>query len=91
MYRIPEKTSPLAKYLILLFLATPFIIGIGYCIKTCLTETFHPIKNQSYKIESIPCYDSVGNVYIYEKIYNHLPTQKDSSDFEKEGLRIKIN
>jgi len=56
-----------------------------------LTETFHPIKNQSYKIESIPCYDSVGNVYIYEKIYNHLPTQKDSADFEKEGLRIKIN
>jgi hypothetical protein len=88
MYGIPEKSSPISRALILLFLATPFIIGIGYCIALYREDT-PPAKKQSYTIESIPCYDSVGNVYISRQTYDHLPTQKDTADFEKEGLRIK--
>jgi hypothetical protein len=88
MYGIPEKSSPIAKMIIFIFLSTPFIIGIGYCILLC-REDATPAKKQSYTIESIPCYDSVGNVYIHRQTYDHLPTQKDSTDFEKEGLRIK--
>ena len=87
MYGIPEKSSPISRVLILLFLATPFIIGIANCIS--YREDSPPAKKQSYTIESIPCYDSVGNVYIHRQTYDHSPTQKDSTDFEKEGLRIK--
>ena len=36
-----------------------------------------------YKLECIPVYDSVGNVYISRSVYDHIPTSQDSSEFYK--------
>lgn len=31
---------------------------------------------------SVPCYDSVGNVTIYRKIFDHIPTHADTINFK---------
>lgn len=36
-----------------------------------------------YKLECIPVYDSLGNVYITRSVYDHIPTAQDSADFYK--------
>ena len=33
---------------------------------------------------SVPCYDSVGNMYIYKKSFDHIPTQQDSLNFHED-------
>lgn len=38
-----------------------------------------------YKMESIPVYDSVGNVYQTRQVFDHLPTKEDSVRFEREA------
>ena len=30
---------------------------------------------------SIPCYDSLGNVTVYKKTYDHIPTKQDTVEF----------
>jgi hypothetical protein len=30
---------------------------------------------------SVPCYDSLGNLTIYKKTYNHIPTRYDTIEF----------
>ena len=34
-----------------------------------------------YKLESIPVYDSLGNVYMMRSVYDHVPTSQDSAEF----------
>ena len=36
---------------------------------------------KEYYIESVPCYDSVGNVTIYKQTYDHIPTKEDIKEF----------
>lgn len=38
-----------------------------------------------YKMESIPVYDSLGNVYQTRQVFDHLPTREDSIQFQREA------
>ncbi len=38
----------------------------------------------SFTFKSIPTYDRNGNLYMYEKRYDHLPNKQDTIDFYKE-------
>jgi hypothetical protein len=38
-------------------------------------------KDTSITWISYPCYDSVGNVTYYKKIFNYVPTKKDTLKF----------
>lgn len=40
-----------------------------------------------YKLECIPVYDSLGNVYITRSVYDHIPTSQDSAEFYKDCNR----
>ena len=92
MYGIPgpreSKTTVIIQLIMILIL---FPVCIGLAVKSCERPKEELTKKRFYIIESIPCYDSVGNVYIHQQTYDHIPTQKDSIDFENEGLRIKKN
>lgn len=51
----------------------------------CFTQAQNaePIKD-SFILTSMPTYDINGNYYSYQKKYDHLPTNQDTIDFEKE-------
>jgi len=55
------------------------IIFIGALLITSLTTA--QVKD-SFELRSIPTVDMDGNVYIVVKYYNHIPTLKDSVEFE---------
>jgi len=38
-------------------------------------------NDTSITMRSVPCYDSVGNVSIYTKTYDHIPTKQDTIEF----------
>ena len=40
---------------------------------------------EKYTLQSIPHYDSLGNLYAVKKTYDHIPTAADSADFLKES------
>ena len=63
---------------ILLF--TTFIL----CQYFTQAQQVDPVKD-SFTLTSMPTYDINGNLYSYEKKYDHLPTQQDSIDFRNEG------
>lgn len=93
MYGIPEPRQSTAKTIIEMLAILTFVIGWGWAITQFLNNNRkgdHPIKKRMYTINSIPCYDSVGNVWIHTQMYDHVPTVEDSAKFIKEsGLRIK--
>ena len=67
----------LLKYIIILF-----VLGVG----TATAYMFNkPHKKRTYRLESIPTYDSLGNLYGTVKDYDHIPTHQDTIDFEKES------
>lgn len=51
----------------------------------CFTQAQNtePVKD-SFTLTSMSILDLDGNVYSYEKKYNHLPTKQDTLDFNKE-------
>ena len=47
-------------------------------------------NKKTYTLESIPTYDSLGNLYGIKKTYDHIPTHNDSIEFEIESdIEIK--
>ena len=44
----------------------------------------------TFVLKTIPHYDEFGNLYTISKSYNHIPTSKDSADFDRES-RIQIS
>jgi hypothetical protein len=38
-------------------------------------------NDTSITMRSVPYYDSVGNVTIYTRTYDHIPTSKDTVEF----------
>ena len=39
----------------------------------------------TFVLKTIPHYDEFGNLYTISQSYDHIPTSKDSADFNKES------
>jgi hypothetical protein len=82
-----ERSKPVEAtiMLILLFAGFGFLAwAIGHEAETNGTPK-HPVKKQTYVIEALPCYDSVGNCYYTKRVYDHVPTAEDSIEFKNES------
>lgn len=64
-------------------------IWFGLCVIVLLILTLpfrlHNQTKKIYTLESIPTYDSMGNLYGIKKEYNHIPTREDSILFNQES------
>ena len=64
-------------------------LWFGLCVIILLILTLpfrlHTKPKKIYTLESIPTYDSMGNLYGVKKEYNHIPTHEDSILFNQES------
>ena len=45
----------------------------------------------TFVLKTIPHYDEFGNLYTISQSYDHIPTSKDSADFNRESsAQIKV-
>lgn len=99
MYGIPgpreSKITVIAQLIAILVI---FPICIALTAKSCANPQEEVTKRRMYKLESIPYYDSLGNLYGDVKYYDHIPTHQDTLDFEaasdaeiKKNIKTKIN
>lgn len=58
------------------------IIIILVILLITIDKTYSQTKKDTTIIWiSIPCYDSVGNVMYRKKVFNYIPTHKDTIEF----------
>ena len=57
----------------------------GHCFSQA--QNVEPVKD-SFTLNSLPTYDVNGNLYYYEKQYDHFPTKQDTIDFYKEMFEV---
>ena len=80
-----NKFEDILYFLTLWFSTSVIILFIGtLTFNACSSRQKYESK-QTYTLESIPTYDSLGNVYNVKKEYNHKPTHEDSVEFEIES------
>lgn len=82
-----NKFEDVLYFLTLWFSTSVIILFIGVVtFNACTARQKHESK-QTYTLESIPTYDSLGNLYGIQKTYDHKPTYRDSIEFNIESDR----
>lgn len=71
-------------YFLTLWFSTSVIVlfVITFSFNACNSN---PKPKQIYVLESIPTYDSLGNLYGIKQEYDHVPTYRDSIEFNIES------
>jgi hypothetical protein len=72
-----DKIRDISYFLTIWFATSVIVLYIIALAFGCAAK-----HKQTYTLESIPTYDSLGNLYGIRQEYDHIPTHQDSIDFE---------